>query len=54
MKLTNGRVVIEVADDKVEHYALMMGYHIVKDEPEEVEVDIPAPRKPRGRPRKVV
>ena len=54
MKLTNGRVVIEVADDKVEHYALMMGYHIVKDPEPEEEVFVPEPRKPRGRPRKVV
>lgn len=56
MKLTNGRVTIEVRDDKAEHYALMMGYHIVRDEPEIPEPrtpdPIPEPRKPRGRPRK--
>ena len=49
-KLTNGRVVMEVRDDRAEHYALMTGYKIVRDEPEQVEVEAPKPK--RGRPRK--
>jgi len=53
VKLTNGRVTIEVRDDKAEHYALMMGFHIVRDEPDEA-VPVEAPKPKRGRPRKVV
>jgi hypothetical protein len=52
-KLTNGRVVIEVIDSKADHYALMMGYHIVQDAPNEAE-PVEAPKPKRGRPRKVV
>jgi hypothetical protein len=50
-KLTNGRVVMEVRDDKAEHYALMTGYKIIQDEPAEVVEEAPKPK--RGRPRKV-
>jgi hypothetical protein len=50
-KLTNGRVIMEVRDDKAEHYALITGYHIVRDEPEQAEV-VDAPKPKRGRPPK--
>lgn len=50
-KLTNGRVIMEVRDDKAEHYALMTGYHIIRDEPQVEEVVEP-PKPKRGRPRK--
>lgn len=50
-KITNGRVVAEVPDDKADHYCLMTGFYIMNDEPTDVlEVEIPKPR--RGRPRK--
>ncbi len=50
-KISNGRVTIEVPDDKALHYCTSMGYHIVNDEkPEVVEDEKPAPR--RGRPPK--
>ena len=51
-KLTNGRVTMEVRDDKADHYALMTGYRVVRDEPQEVEAVEEAPRPKRGRPRK--
>lgn len=51
-RLTNGRVIMEVRDDKAEHYALMTGYKIIQDAPQEPEPVVPEPRKPRGRPRK--
>lgn len=50
-KLTNGRVIMEVRDDKAEHYALITGYHIVRDESPQVEV-AEAPKPKRGRPPK--
>lgn len=50
-KLTNGRVIMEVRDDKAEHYALMTGFQIVHEvQAEEVETPKVAPK--RGRPRK--
>lgn len=52
MKLTNGRVVIEVRDDKAAHYALFLGYSIMDETPTDPEPVVPEPRKPRGRPRK--
>lgn len=59
-RLTNGRVVIEVNDEKASHYALFLGYKIMEDpkdpkqpeDPKKPDPDIPEPRKPRGRPRK--
>lgn len=51
-KISNGRLVIEVPDDKALHYCLAMGYHIVQDEAPEVEV-VNTPTAPRrGRPPK--
>lgn len=50
-KLSNGRVIIEVRDDKAEHYALFMGYHIVRDERAKEEAPV-APKPRRGRPPK--
>ncbi len=49
-KLTNGRVVVEVPDEKAEHYALFMGYKIVDEFPMEEVEETPKPK--RGRPRK--
>lgn len=50
-KISNGRVVIEVPDEKALHYCTSMGYHIVKEEVEEAQAEAPvAPR--RGRPPK--
>lgn len=51
-KLTNGRVIMEVRDDKAEHYALMTGYHIIRDEPQAAPETTEAPKPKRGRPRK--
>lgn len=52
-KISNGRVSIEVPDEKALHYCTSMGYHIVKDEVEE-EVPLVETRvtPKRGRPRK--
>ena len=50
--LTNGRVTMEVSDEKAQHYANMTGYRIVHEDPKEPEPVVPEPRKPRGRPRK--
>lgn len=52
-KISNGRVNIEVPDEKALHYCTSMGYHIVKDEVEE-EVPLVETRATpkRGRPRK--
>jgi len=53
-KLTNGRTVCFVSDEKAEKLASILGMTIVRDEPEKVEeVEVPEPRRPRGRPRKV-
>ena len=60
MKLTDGRVIVEVADERGHELAIKLGYRIVVDtQPEPVpepdkndEPVIPEPRKPRGRPRK--
>lgn len=51
-KLTNGRVTMEVPDEKAQHYANMTGYKIVSEDPKQPEPEVPEPRKPRGRPRK--
>lgn len=52
--LSNGKVTVQVADDRAEHFAIVLGMSIIRDAPEEEvpEVEIPQPRKPRGRPRK--
>jgi hypothetical protein len=50
-KITNGRVVAEVADDKVAHYCLMTGFRLV-EENAHVEVE-ESPKPKRGRPKKV-
>jgi hypothetical protein len=54
-KISNGRVVIEVPDEKALHYCTSMGYHIVKDESaEEVPLQETRVTPKRGRPRKEV
>lgn len=51
-KITNGRVVAEVPDEKAAHYCLMMGYKLVEETP---DVEIVEPLRPkRGRPAKKV
>lgn len=50
-KISNGRVVIEVPDEKAQHYCTSMGYHIVKDEVQSEEATKPVAPK-RGRPPK--
>lgn len=52
-KISNGRVVIEVPDEKAFHYCTSMGYHIVQDEtPEEVPLEETRVTPKRGRPPK--
>lgn len=52
--LSNGKVTVQVPDDRAAHFAQVLGMSIIPDKPEEeVEVEVPAPRKPRGRPKKV-
>lgn len=49
-KLTNGKTIVEVADERAHELALKMGYRIVTDP--QPQPPIPEPRKPRGRPKK--
>jgi hypothetical protein len=51
-KITNGRVVAEVPDEKAAHYCLMTGFHLM-EEAANVEIVEP-PRPKRGRPSKKV
>lgn len=51
-KITNGRVVAEVPDNKADHYCLMTGFYIMQDEtPVQEQTTTPAPKR-RGRPKK--
>lgn len=50
--LTNGRVTVEVADDRAEHFATVLGMSIVENSSKEPEPVVSEPRKPRGRPKK--
>lgn len=50
VKLTNGRVIVEVPEDKAAKYALIMGYRIMDDAPEKQVEEAPKPK--RGRPAK--
>lgn len=48
MRLTNGKVIVEVPDHKAEFLAVTLGYTIMDDTPQ-VEA---APKPKRGRPPK--
>lgn len=51
-KITNGRVVAEVPDNKADHYCLMTGFHIMHEETVvEEQITTQAPKR-RGRPKK--
>lgn len=50
--LSNGKVTVQVADNRAEHFAQVLGMSIINNDPEP-EVVVPEPRKPRGRPKKV-
>lgn len=50
-KLTNGRVTVEVPDEKASRFAAAMGYKIVDDTEAEKKVE-ETPKPKRGRPRK--
>lgn len=49
-RLTNGKIIVEVPDEKAGNYALIMGYRIMDDEPEKQVEQAPKPK--RGRPPK--
>lgn len=52
-RITNGRVVAEVSDEKAQHYCNMTGFRIMQEEtPAKEEVTTQTPRR-RGRPKKV-
>lgn len=49
-KITNGKVLAEVPDERAEFLCLMTGFRLVEEQSNEV-VETPKPK--RGRPRKV-
>lgn len=52
MRLTNGKVIVEVPDHKAEFLAVTMGYRIMDESPAAKEVVEAAPKPRRGRPPK--
>lgn len=54
MRLTNGKVIVEVPDHKAEFLSVTMGYRIMDETPEVEEVveAAAAPKPRRGRPPK--
>lgn len=52
MRLTNGKVIVEVPDHKAEFLSVTMGYRIMDETPEVEEVVEAAPKPKRGRPPK--
>ena len=50
--LSIGKVTVQVAYNRAEHFAQVLGMSIINNDPEP-EVVVPEPRKPRGRPKKV-
>lgn len=52
MRLTNGKVIVEVPDHKAQFLAVTMGYKIMDETPEPPVVVEAAPKPRRGRPPK--